>query len=131
MNFFQAERVVSVRGSCEVREPLFNHLFNLSSLYNTSADHFVSAGRVRYVLNVCGPLVSQCNPFDRTTVCLEGDEEGESLSYEDGSLVLSQGSNREGGGVTQIIVFVKVSRPFLTGSGSSNLQFLNRILLYI
>jgi hypothetical protein len=96
---------VAARGSCAVREPLFNHLFNLSSLYNTTADHFINSGGrgMRFVLNVCGPLVSLCNPFDRSTVCLgaeggegeEGAEGGGRLSYEDGTLVLSQGSNRK------------------------------------
>ena len=100
---------MAARGSCAVREPLFNHLFNLSSLYNTTADHFINSsggGRgMRFVMNVCGPLVSLCNPFDRSTVCLgaeggegegeEGAEGGGRLSYEDGTLVLSQGSNRK------------------------------------
>jgi hypothetical protein len=97
--FIQAERVVSERGSCAVREPLFSHLFNLSSLYNSTADHFVMAAssgssKLRFVMNVCGRLVSDCNPFDRTTICLEQEGE-ESLSYEDGSLVLDYTSTRK------------------------------------
>jgi hypothetical protein len=103
---------VAARGSCAVREPLFN----LSSLYNTTADHFINSsggGRgMRFVMNVCGPLVSLCNPFDRSTVCLgaeggegeEGAEGGGRLSYEDGTLVLSQGSNRKD---SPVIIAVK------------------------
>jgi hypothetical protein len=68
-------------------------MFNLSALYNTTADHFLTAGGYQFVMNVCGPLVSVCNRFDRTTVCLEG--ESESLTYEDGSLVLDHNTNRQ------------------------------------
>ena len=88
--------MVAERGSCAVREPLYAHLFNLSALFNATSDHFVAgaAAGLRFVLNVCGPLVSDCNPFDRSTVCLV-EEEGSSLSYEDGSLSLDYGSHRE------------------------------------
>ncbi|XP_023345744.1 cation-independent mannose-6-phosphate receptor [Eurytemora carolleeae] len=70
-----------VSHDCTVREPLFSNLFNLSSLYSTT-DYILRGEEENYILNVCGPLISDCSG----ATCLES---GERLTYLEGSLEMN------------------------------------------
>ena len=59
----------SITDDCTIREPLYSHLFNLTSLHKTDSDYQLSHDGKTFVLNPCGELRDQnCSSPDR--VCL-------------------------------------------------------------
>ncbi|KAH9498514.1 Cation-independent mannose-6-phosphate receptor [Bulinus truncatus] len=50
---------------CKVTDPLYSHQFDLNSLRNNTGDYLVEAVGYKFLINLCGPLVSgsdQCRP---------------------------------------------------------------------
>ena len=68
----------TVTADCAIREPLYSHLFNLSSLHNPDSDYQVSHDGQTFILNPCGHLRAQdCSHPQRTCFSRQVD-----LSYD-------------------------------------------------
>ena len=75
--------------TAQSESPGGSYLFNLTSLYNNTEDHRISANGSNFILNVCGELVGDCSCPNE--VCFSHERD---LTYEEGTLVMRQTSTQ-------------------------------------
>ena len=70
----------TVTEDCTIREPLYSHLFNLTSLHQADSDYQISHDGQTFILNPCGDLLAaDCDRPERTCFSRQLD-----LSYDSG-----------------------------------------------
>ena len=64
-----ATKVKTSPDDCTIREPLYSHLFNLTSLHRRDSDYQLSHDGLTFFINPCGTLLHQ-NCSDPSKICL-------------------------------------------------------------
>lgn len=82
---------------CQVKDPLYGNLFDLTPLRNTIEDYSVSNNEQKYFINMCGPLVSPCNGESGTSGVCQVDKDQQfsgghyttQVTFNDGTLMMT------------------------------------------
>lgn len=77
--------------NCTIREPIYNHTFDLNGLHSALAHKVPLAGKAFLELNACGSIIMRCAGLSEATVCHTSKSGAETVFGTDFALKLRDG----------------------------------------